>query len=1134
MATLYAKAAGGNWSAAGTWSATGSGGADSAGPPTASDNVIFELGSGNVTIDATSACRSLDCTSGTGNYGGTLTHNAFVLSIGDATAGAGNVALKFSAGMTYTAVGALTISFISTSTTQQIVDFVAKNLGASTDVTFNGAGASWQFSSGVTCRNLTLSAGTLDTNGQTCSWNTFAHSLSTTAVLTLGASAITLTSSSNSAFLVNATLLTVSANTSTWTLSAGGFNVSNALNMNGASFTLNGSAITLAGTASFILANLTVNGPATLTGSVALGGSGIYVSGTLTLAGNSVTNRLIVQSNTVGTMRYLAYGTTLTTSNVDFADILMFKNSAYTAGGNIMRVADSSFETLSIGSWSFNSNNSTSNIALTGAVSTEVTPWQGTYCMKLTTSGSVSLQGMWEYVMGKAQGLVDAQSDTAYTFSAYVQAAAGTPLRVAVCDFCNNGTVYTGTGTATGLGTWDRLSVSFTSGHNPSPTLGNAIMLGVSTNAAVAATFYVDGMMFEQNSSASTWVVGGTATTPVDLSAITGKSGDAGGNGGMTFTPAATQTATGTASFTWSTHGWTTRVPLPQDNVVVNNAFVAGRSVTMDMPRLGKSLDFSGATGSPTLSLTGAPILYGSLTLGAGVGTAFGTGINLQLQGRGTYTITMAGHAMAGTATTTIAAPGGNYTLQDDFDMGINRNLVIAVGTTFSANNHNVKATTITFQGQTAITMGAGIWTVNSTGTVWTAATTMVSLNSGTSTISLTGQGIVDKTFAGGGWSYNILRYAQDTPQALSFTGANTFNKIIVSGQGQKTLIFPVSQVTTVNQSITTIGPGSTNPAIIVPTSIAGCKLWLKADQYSGSNGDPVSTWQDQSGNGFDVTQSGTARPTYTTNVMNGMASMRFDGVNDDMVMPAGLVAAMAGNDVPCVVFVVARATNTASNKDIIGLGGVSNIYLFAITNGTQFGQTRAGDDGVTRTDRYTPLDTDPHIFTSYWAADSGFSRKDGAQVTNPVAMVNNTATFTSGRIGARNNDSEFFVGDIFEVLIYNQALTIPNLSSIEYYLANRWGLDSQRTHIYSTVSGTPATIALGTSGTWVSSYNSIQDITVTGTRTPVLAYHGTNVSGNTGFDFTTKRPSATPHSSASTRSLSAPRTLSSTRTGAS
>lgn len=168
MATLYVKVAGGNWSAATTWSNTGSGGVDNSGPPTAADNVILELLSGSVTIDAASVCRSLDATSGTGSYTGTLTHNAFTLTIGDATAGPSNVALKFGVGMTYTLANVITsaISFISTSVTQQTIDYGGKTVG---NITVNSASnGNYAFTSAVimdTTATFTSTAGDVHMDG---------------------------------------------------------------------------------------------------------------------------------------------------------------------------------------------------------------------------------------------------------------------------------------------------------------------------------------------------------------------------------------------------------------------------------------------------------------------------------------------------------------------------------------------------------------------------------------------------------------------------------------------------------------------------------------------------------------------------------------------------------------------------------------------------------------------------------------------------------------------------------------------------------------------------------------------------------------------------------------------------------
>lgn len=211
MALRYAKAAGGNWNAAATWSATSAAGVDNAGVPTSADDVIFELASGNITIDAAASCRSLDCTSGVGSYTGTLTHGAFTLSVGTSTVVASNVALKFSTGMTY--VTGNSISFVSTSSTQTTITTAGKGLAA---MTFNGVGGKWQLLDATTSSStISLTNGALDTNGINHNWGKFQVNAGI-KTLTIGSSVITLTGIGTPFSNANSGNLTVTANTGTF------------------------------------------------------------------------------------------------------------------------------------------------------------------------------------------------------------------------------------------------------------------------------------------------------------------------------------------------------------------------------------------------------------------------------------------------------------------------------------------------------------------------------------------------------------------------------------------------------------------------------------------------------------------------------------------------------------------------------------------------------------------------------------------------------------------------------------------------------------------------------------------------------------------------------------------------------
>ncbi|GAI82708.1 unnamed protein product, partial [marine sediment metagenome] len=111
-----------------------------------------------------------------------------------------------------------------------------------------------------------------------------------------------------------------------------------------------------------------------------------------------------------------------------------------------------------------------------------------------------------------------------------------------------------------------------------------------------------------------------------DLSAIAGLSGDCGGNTDITFTdPAAQYWHVDTGSWSDPTKwflatdggGGAGRVPLPQDDVYIdaNSIDSGGKTITVDMPRIGKSIDFTGVLNSPTVSLSNHIYIYGSLTL---------------------------------------------------------------------------------------------------------------------------------------------------------------------------------------------------------------------------------------------------------------------------------------------------------------------------------------------------------------------------------------------------------------------------------------------------------------------------------------------------------------------------------------
>jgi len=66
------------------------------------------------------------------------------------------------------------------------------------------------------------------------------------------------------------------------------------------------------------------------------------------------------------------------------------------------------------------------------------------------------------------------------------------------------------------------------------------------------------------------------------------------------------------------------------------------------------------------------------------------------------------------------------------------------------------------------------------------------------------------------------------------------------------------------------------------PDQIPGLEMWLKADSGIVLNGNYVSEWNDQSGNGHHATSAfDVIRPVLHPQSLNNLPAVSFDGVDD-------------------------------------------------------------------------------------------------------------------------------------------------------------------------------------------------------------------------------------------------------------
>jgi hypothetical protein len=289
-----------------------------------------------------------------------------------------------------------------------------------------------------------------------------------------------------------------------------------------------------------------------------------------------------------------------------------------------------------------------------------------------------------------------------------------------------------------------------------------------------------------------------------NLSAITGNSGDCGGNSNITFTTGASQTWAGTSGGNWSANAWTSRVPLPQDDVVISSAFSASQTITNDMPRVGKSINWTGSSGSPVWSFGSvATTMFGSLTLIAGMSI---TGVNgMTFAALTDATITSNGIGSSTLNTAVSCRSGATISLADNWatNNGVGNFQITAGG--FNSNNFTITCNLFQTSGTLTRSITLGTSTINLTGTgagnQWNiVAVTGLTFSGASSTVVYSRTSASTRVFAGGGLTYGTLTYTvAGSTGILQITGSNTFNTINFSDvTNARTLQFTAATTTTV------------------------------------------------------------------------------------------------------------------------------------------------------------------------------------------------------------------------------------------------------------------------------------------------------------------------------------------------
>ena len=224
-------------------------------------------------------------------------------------------------------------------------------------------------------------------------------------------------------------------------------------------------------------------------------------------------------------------------------------------------------------------------------------------------------------------------------------------------------------------------------------------------------------------------------------------------------------------------------------------------------------------------------------------------------------------------------------------------------------------------------------------------------------------------------------------------------------------------------------------PGMFDPSSIASLRLWLRGDDIGVSDGLPVSLWPDASGYGNNVDQiTGMKMPTFQAAQLGVHSFVRFDGVDDTMFKASAsgfdcstghtVIAVM--NPTTAVAYGMAVVTNYQGNE--MRQNGTGGTPEWMIPSG--FYQVNGLSD----------------VSGSWkvWSGTYNIGNGDLELFINGVSQgtENDGGMLAVGDIylGSRT-DTYHWLGDIAEVLVFDDALGATDRQNVEAYLMSKYGL---------------------------------------------------------------------------------------------
>jgi hypothetical protein len=242
------------------------------------------------------------------------------------------------------------------------------------------------------------------------------------------------------------------------------------------------------------------------------------------------------------------------------------------------------------------------------------------------------------------------------------------------------------------------------------------------------------------------------------------------------------------------------------------------------------------------------------------------------------------------------------------------------------------------------------------------------------------------------------------------------------------------------------------------PADLNDLFAWWKADSLDLTNNALVDTWTDSSGNGYSVTASAGARPTFKTSQFNSLPALYFGG-SQHLTSGATNAWKFLHDSTDATIVAVFSATGSQVNP-IIGNNGAASATIgisvrqdvpnfdsamvHTVSRGVQgsfsVAAATAANYVPTNTLSMVSLYSSPKVST---ANKSVFFRYGDNETRNNTAINGpSSANPTYAlQVGASGNNIGPLTGYISEIVIIVGIASAADRQKLEGYLAHKWGL---------------------------------------------------------------------------------------------